>query len=73
MIVAPAKTPQPVVDKLHTEFKSLLATPEISGRISQTGMLPMATPSIDGLRGFIKSEIARWGNVVRKAGIAGSR
>jgi tripartite-type tricarboxylate transporter receptor subunit TctC len=73
MIVAPAKTPQPIVDKLHTEFKGLLATDDIRRKIAQTGMLPTDSPSVDALRVFIKSEIARWGDVVRKAGIAGSR
>ena len=31
MVVAPAKTPRPIVDRLHAELKSQLATPEVSG------------------------------------------
>jgi tripartite-type tricarboxylate transporter receptor subunit TctC len=73
MIVAPATTPRPIVDKLHVELKSQLATPEVSDRIKQTGMLPMQTTSVEDLQTFVKSEIERWGDVVRKAGIAGSR
>ena len=73
MIVAPAKTPRPIVDKLHAELKGVLATPEVKEQIGKTGMLPMDSPSVDGLQAFVKSEIARWGKVVQQAGIAGSQ
>jgi hypothetical protein len=35
-------------------------------------MLPFENPSVEGLQGFVKSEIVRWGKVVQRAGIAGS-
>ncbi len=73
MVVAPAKTPRPIVDKLHDELKALLDTPEIKERILQSGMVPMEYGSVEQLREFIKSEIARWGKVVRKAGLEGSQ
>ena len=73
MIVAPAKTPRPTVERLHKELKALLAAPDISGQVAKTGMLPMDTPTVEGLQAFVKSEIARWGKVVQQAGIAGSQ
>jgi tripartite-type tricarboxylate transporter receptor subunit TctC len=73
MVVAPAKTPRPIVDKLHTELKDVFATPQISGAIAKTGMLPLPTPTVEAMQAFVKSEIKRWGEVVHKAGIAGSR
>jgi tripartite-type tricarboxylate transporter receptor subunit TctC len=72
MVVAPAKTPRPVVDRLHAELKKQLATPEVSGQVAKTGMLPMPTPTVADLQAFVKAEIARWGKVVQQAGIAGS-
>ena len=36
-------------------------------------MLPLEPGSVEQLRAFVKSEIARWGDVVRKAGIEGSQ
>ena len=51
----------------------MLATPEVSGQVAKTGMLPMATTTVEGLQAFVKSEIARWGKVVQQAGIAGSQ
>lgn len=73
MIVAPAKTPRPVVDKLHGDLKSVLDTPEMKEQIGRTGMVPIESRPVEGLQAFIKSEIARWGKVVEQAGIAGSQ
>jgi tripartite-type tricarboxylate transporter receptor subunit TctC len=73
MVAAPAKTPRAVVDRLHAELKKELASPEVSGQIAKTGMLPMATTTVADLQAFVKSEIARWDKVVQQAGIAGSQ
>ena len=72
MIVAPARTPRPIVDQLHRELLSAVALPEFKDQIINGGMLPMDNPSVEGLQDFVKSEIARWGTVVRRAGLAGS-
>jgi tripartite-type tricarboxylate transporter receptor subunit TctC len=72
MIVAPAKTPRPIVDRLHGELMSVLARPEFKSRIIDGGMLPMDNPTVEGLQDFVRSEIVRWGGVVRRAGLAGS-
>jgi tripartite-type tricarboxylate transporter receptor subunit TctC len=73
MVVAPSKTPRPVVDKLHAELKSILASQEIKDFILKNGMLPMENTSVESLQGFVTSEIARWGKVVEQAGIKGSQ
>ncbi len=73
MLVAPSKTPRPIVDKLHAELKAILAMPEIAEHISKNGMVPLEGRPVEGLHDFVKSEIARWGKVVREAGIAGSQ
>ena len=73
MIVAPAKTPRPVIDKLHADIKSVLAMPDIQDGITKSGMGLMDSPSVEGLQNFIKSEIVRWGKVVDQAGIAASQ
>ena len=71
MLVAPAKTPRPIVDKLHAEVKFVL--PELRERIVNDGMLMMDNPSVEVLQEFVKSEIARWGKVVQQAGLAGTQ
>jgi tripartite-type tricarboxylate transporter receptor subunit TctC len=72
MIVAPAKTPRPIVDKLHGELMGVVAPPEFKNQIIGGGMLPMDNPSVEGLQDFIKAEIVRWGAVVRRAGLEGT-
>jgi tripartite-type tricarboxylate transporter receptor subunit TctC len=72
MIVAPAMTPRPIVDKLHRELLAAVAMPEFKDQIVAGGMLPMDNPSVEGLQDFVKSEIVRWGAVVRQAGLAGT-
>jgi tripartite-type tricarboxylate transporter receptor subunit TctC len=73
MLVAPAKTPRPIIDKLHAELKSILALPDVKDQILKGGMLPMENPSVEGLHDFVKSEIVRWGKVVEQAGLKGSQ
>jgi tripartite-type tricarboxylate transporter receptor subunit TctC len=73
MLVALAKTPRPVIEKLHADLRGALALPEIREGITKAGMGVMEPRSIEALQDFVKSEIARWGKVVREAGIAGSQ
>jgi tripartite-type tricarboxylate transporter receptor subunit TctC len=73
ILVAPAKTPRPVIDKLHTDLQAVLAMHDVQQVITKSGMGLMAPRSVEALQAFIKSEIARWGDVVRQAGIAGSQ
>src|SRR5262249_3810629 len=72
MIVAPAETPRPFVDKLHAELKRVVAVPEMKEQIAKLSLLPMDDPSVEEMQRFVKSEIVRWGKVVQAAGIAGS-
>ena len=73
MLVAPAKTPRPIVDKLHAELKSILAAPDMKERIANDGMLMMDNTSVEALQDFVKAEIVRWGKVAQQAGLAGTQ
>jgi tripartite-type tricarboxylate transporter receptor subunit TctC len=68
MVVAPANTPKPVVDKLHAELKAIMAMPETQQQIDKIGLVPVGTGSVPELQDYVRSEIVRWGDVVRKAG-----
>ncbi|MEW6454033.1 MAG: tripartite tricarboxylate transporter substrate binding protein [Pseudomonadota bacterium] len=72
MVVAPSKTPQPVVEKLHAELKAILAQPDVREQILKISLLPMETPPVAAMQEFVKSEIVRWGKVVEAAGVARS-
>jgi tripartite-type tricarboxylate transporter receptor subunit TctC len=73
MIVAPAGTPKPIVDRLHRELKAILATPEMKKDFEETGRIAVDSPPSDELLKFMRSEIVRLGKVVESAGIARSQ
>jgi len=72
MLVAPAKTPGTIVEKLHNELKRVFATPDAKEQLARLSLLPLDSPSIPDMQNFVKAEILRWGRVVAQAGIAGS-
>ena len=41
MVAAPAKTPAPVIDRLHKELKAVLAMPEVKEQIAKLSLVPM--------------------------------
>lgn len=73
MMVAPAQTPRPIVDRLNAELTSVLMQPDVKEQILRFGFLPLQNRSVDELKTFVRQETVRWGDVVRKAGIAGSQ
>jgi tripartite-type tricarboxylate transporter receptor subunit TctC len=73
MIVAPSKTPKPIVDKLHGELKAIMDTPEMKAQIAKLSLLEMKTPPVAEMQAYVKSEIGRWGKIVKQAGIAGTQ
>ena len=65
---APKKTPQPIVDKLYAQIQKALADPAVKARIAADSGVPMNMPLAD-IEPFVKAEIAKWADVVKKAGI----
>jgi len=67
-LLAPAATPRAVVDRLHGETVKILAAPESRKRLTDLGFEPVGnTPA--QFAAYIKSEIAKWGKVIKAAGI----
>ncbi len=66
---APKQTPQPIIDKLHAEVRKALATQTVKDRIVAAAGQPMDMPLAD-IEPFLKAEIAKWADVVKRAGIA---
>jgi tripartite-type tricarboxylate transporter receptor subunit TctC len=67
-IVAPAGTPEDVIETLNGEIRKALAAPDLAERLSQEGAEVWPT-SPDAFRAHIAAEIARWAIIVRDAGI----
>ena len=68
VLLAPAKTPPDVVQKLEEATLKALAKPEIKDKLAIIGMAPAPLKSADTGK-FIEGEIAKWGKLVREAGI----
>jgi tripartite-type tricarboxylate transporter receptor subunit TctC len=67
-LAAPAKTPPPVLDKLHDAVVKALASPDVKKRFAELGVEPRpSTPQ--ELKAFYASEAKRWTEVVERAGI----
>jgi tripartite-type tricarboxylate transporter receptor subunit TctC len=73
MLVAPAKTPKPIIEKLHAVLSVIMETREMKDQVAKLSLLELQTPSVDEMRTYVKSEIERWGKIVQQAGIAGSQ
>jgi tripartite-type tricarboxylate transporter receptor subunit TctC len=67
-IVAPLGTPQPIVDRLHDAIAEVLKSADTQKFLNNEGASPVQMSSADFGK-FIASEIAKWGPVVKKAGM----
>jgi tripartite-type tricarboxylate transporter receptor subunit TctC len=73
MLLAPAKTPRDIVDRLHDEMKRVLAEPELKQKIETIGLIPFDTPSVEDTRAYRRAEQEKWGALVKKLGLEGSQ
>ncbi|MDQ0573100.1 tripartite-type tricarboxylate transporter receptor subunit TctC [Variovorax paradoxus] len=67
-LFAPAKTPQPVVDRLQAEVAKIMASPELKERLDKLGAEPFTMPSAQ-FNKFISDETAKAQQVVKAASI----
>jgi tripartite-type tricarboxylate transporter receptor subunit TctC len=70
-LLAPARTPPPIISKLNQAIARALADPEISKKLVQSGAIPAPT-SPEQFGSQLKDELARWGRIVREKGIKDS-
>ena len=67
-LMAPAGTPQPVIDKLHGEMTRALAPDDVRRRFGDTGLEVVAnTPG--EFAAVIRAELAQWDKLIKQAGI----
>jgi tripartite-type tricarboxylate transporter receptor subunit TctC len=67
-LMAPARTPEPVVSKLHNEVGRILQVPEVKAALEAQGAQPVGgTPA--ELAAVIAQDTARWGRIIREANI----
>jgi tripartite-type tricarboxylate transporter receptor subunit TctC len=72
ILFAPAATPKPIIERLHTEMKKIMADPEMIRLTEKIGLLPVDSPDIDGIQKYLASEREKWGSLVKQLGLAGT-
>jgi tripartite-type tricarboxylate transporter receptor subunit TctC len=66
-LLAPANTPQPIVQRLHAEVTRIIALPAVREQWAGLGAEPMSmTP--EQTAAFLKNDIVKWQKVVRDSG-----
>ena len=67
-ILAPAKTPRPIVEKLNRELNAVLTDPAIVEALAKLGIV--ATPGTpEALADQIRNDLDKYGKVVKAAGV----
>ena len=67
-IMAPAGTPQPIVDKLYKDIQETLTSPELKAAFDREGAAAV-TMSTAEFSKYIENEIVKWGRVVKEGNI----
>ena len=64
-LLAPKGTPQPIIDRLNTELRKLVADDEVKKRIATEGGDPLTSPPAE-YDADIAREAVKWGNLVKR-------
>ena len=67
-IVAPPRTPNPVVEKVAAAVQDALKLPEVQKRLADLSAEPMGLGPGE-TAAFMRQEVERWGAVIRTAGV----
>jgi len=73
MLVAPGATPPEVIALLNREVHAIFSNPAVIGELERRGVGPALTGNPAEVQDFVKQEIVRWSDVVRRAGLEGSQ
>ena len=68
---APKGTPKPVLDKITAALQTALQDPMVKQRLADlsSDVAPMDKVNANGLKTHLEAEIAKWGPVIKKAGV----
>jgi tripartite-type tricarboxylate transporter receptor subunit TctC len=66
---APRGVPAPIVAKLHTEINRIMTMADVTARLAGLGIFPFTLPTSAAYGEYIQSEIKKYGEVVKEAGV----
>ena len=67
-VMAPAGTPQPIVDKLNAEIVKVINRPDVKEAWAKQGAVPMVMSPAE-IDKYLRADIEKWAKVVQKSGI----
>jgi len=67
-LLAPARTPQPILDRIHADVVAALQSPELRKAFEDRDIIPGGN-SADEFGRFIQAEVAKWRELAAKVGI----
>jgi tripartite-type tricarboxylate transporter receptor subunit TctC len=67
--MAPARTPKPIIDKLHDEITKILRRPDIKQAWEKTGATPIVMTQPE-FKSFMEAQVAKWADVIKTNHIA---
>jgi tripartite-type tricarboxylate transporter receptor subunit TctC len=67
-VMAPPKTPKPIVDKLYAALVETVNAPEVKANLAKLGIEPFTQASPEAFHTFMQSESVRWGKVAKASG-----
>ena len=67
-LLAPAGTPQPIVEKIAASIAEALRTPEVRERLAQDSAEPIGSTPAE-FSGLVRSELVKWADIARAANI----
>lgn len=73
-IVAPAKTPRPVIDTLSSALADAMKDPVTLSRMEAMGLMPITPPmSPDASKAFMQAETVKWGELLKRLDLMASQ
>ena len=67
-IIAPRATPRPLVDRLYSEIRAAVQSPDVIARLEKDGTEPVASTP-DRFAALIRDEHAKWTSVIKQTGV----
>jgi tripartite-type tricarboxylate transporter receptor subunit TctC len=73
MMVAPGGLRPEVLHRLNTEIRAVVSEPAVRKEFASRGLLSLDGGTPEQLQAYVRSEIARWGEVSKRAGVFASQ
>ena len=68
-LFVPARTPKPIIDQIYQASQKVMTDDAMQKALIDPGLEPITNSSPEQVAVFMQEEVARWGPVVKAAGL----